>query len=389
MSEAIHPGDQLLDFAYGELPPAASTRVESHLATCAQCSEELASIRSVRTAMAPLSSEETPPEAGLASLLAYAEQAAARTRSGPGKAPAGFRRWLAPLMSAAVLGLILVAAFGVHGTLQPRSAVLPQESGREPVASSVGSLRPAPGSEALRGAPAYAPPPDPPRVVAERSPFEKKPSASKRDLSGFGRTAPKREVEAAPEKDAADDKGASKGVGLSQAAGSVADAAGDGQAPSAPRGAIVRSEHAKKAATVESSKELASSAPPPDAAASPAAMTAPARSRAGEDMVAGATLGAGPSGTGRAQVTEPTGGNAFERTTRLEAEVARSSGAVRAERLNVLCQLRVPSALTSRTHAACAQLLREFPESAFALSARRILASPEAAEPPAEPASDK
>lgn len=99
--------DRLLDFAYGELPPTEAHAVESHLEGCTRCSELLADIRGVRTTMAQLPLEPAP-DAGLESLLAYAQQAARNASAGPAPKPTWWRRWLVP-----VVGVAAVCAFGI------------------------------------------------------------------------------------------------------------------------------------------------------------------------------------------------------------------------------------------------------------------------------------
>ncbi len=102
--------DRLLDFAYGELPPPEAQAVQSHLEGCARCSEVLDGIRGVRSTMSQLSLEPAP-DAGLESLLAYAQQAARNAAAGPAPKPTWWRRWLMPAMGAAavsVFGLVTI-----------------------------------------------------------------------------------------------------------------------------------------------------------------------------------------------------------------------------------------------------------------------------------------
>ncbi len=99
--------DRLLDFAYGELPQAEAHAMEAHLQGCVRCSEALDGIRGVRSTMSQLSAEPAP-DAGLDSLLAYAQQAARRAAAGPEPTPRWWRRWLMPAM-----GLTAVSFFGI------------------------------------------------------------------------------------------------------------------------------------------------------------------------------------------------------------------------------------------------------------------------------------
>ncbi|MDX2013087.1 MAG: zf-HC2 domain-containing protein [Myxococcaceae bacterium] len=107
MNPGVHQNeDTLLDFAYGELPAHEAAAVDAHVRTCAKCSQALAQIRGVRSMFAPLPMEAAP-EAGLESLLAYAEQHARRTKA---PAQAGWRRWLFVFSSAAALLVVGVVA---------------------------------------------------------------------------------------------------------------------------------------------------------------------------------------------------------------------------------------------------------------------------------------
>ncbi|WP_233595226.1 MULTISPECIES: anti-sigma factor [Corallococcus] len=99
--------DRLLDFAYGELPASEAQSLEQHVQGCARCSKALSDIRGVRSTMAHLS-VEPPPDAGLESLLAYAQQSARRAAAGPEPKPSRWRRWLLP-----AVGLATVSTFGV------------------------------------------------------------------------------------------------------------------------------------------------------------------------------------------------------------------------------------------------------------------------------------
>ncbi|WP_141621540.1 anti-sigma factor [Myxococcus sp. AB036A] len=106
--------DRLLDFAYGELPVSEARLVEAHLESCARCTQALDDIRGVRATMSQLSVEPAP-DAGLESLMAYAQQAARRAAAGPAPKPSRWRRWLLP-----VVGLASVSTFGLL-TLEARS----------------------------------------------------------------------------------------------------------------------------------------------------------------------------------------------------------------------------------------------------------------------------
>jgi anti-sigma factor RsiW len=126
--------DRLLDFIYGELPPLEARAVESHVEGCARCSELLAGIRGVRTTMAQLPMEPAP-EAGLESLLAYAQQAARNAAAGPAPRPTWWRRWLMPAM-----GVAAVTVFGVLSTQVNKSLNLKEEVAAQSAAKNAEEL---------------------------------------------------------------------------------------------------------------------------------------------------------------------------------------------------------------------------------------------------------
>lgn len=105
--------DRLLDFAYDELPPTEARLVEQHVQGCSRCSETLAGIRGVRTTMSRLPLESAP-DAGLESLLAYAQQSARRAAAGPEPAPRWWRRLLAPVLSVAALSVFGIVVVQVN-----------------------------------------------------------------------------------------------------------------------------------------------------------------------------------------------------------------------------------------------------------------------------------
>jgi hypothetical protein len=123
--------DRLLDFAYDELPPTEARLVEQHVQGCSRCSETLAGIRGVRTTMSRLPLESAP-DAGLESLLAYAQQSARRAAAGPEPAPRWWRRLLAPVLSVAALSVFGVVVIQVNREVDLSPALVQQkESPRE------------------------------------------------------------------------------------------------------------------------------------------------------------------------------------------------------------------------------------------------------------------
>jgi anti-sigma factor RsiW len=143
--------DRLLDFVYGELPPTEARAVESHVEGCARCSEMLAGIRGVRTTMAQLPMEPAP-DAGLESLLAYAQQAARNAAAGPAPKPTWWRRWLMPAM-----GVAAVTVFGVISVQVNKALDLKEEVAAQSMATKDAE---APSAKAqLAQVPASPPPP--------------------------------------------------------------------------------------------------------------------------------------------------------------------------------------------------------------------------------------
>ncbi|NRD50025.1 anti-sigma factor family protein [Corallococcus exiguus] len=151
--------DRLLDFAYGELPASEAHVLEQHVQGCARCTKALADIRGVRTTMAQLSSEPAP-DAGLESLLAYAQQSARRAAAGPEPKPSRWRRFLLPAVGLATVGTFGILTLTVSENLDlapnlsqrvapsPTMAAAKQESPtRERNAPS--SLAPAPSTATL------------------------------------------------------------------------------------------------------------------------------------------------------------------------------------------------------------------------------------------------
>lgn len=111
MKSAVHQyEDKLLEFAYGELARQEADAVEAHVRGCARCSQALDEIGGVRATMSQLPMVPAP-DAGLDSLLAYAEQAAKRNAEGTARPVASiWKRFLAPLVT--VMALLTVGVVG-------------------------------------------------------------------------------------------------------------------------------------------------------------------------------------------------------------------------------------------------------------------------------------
>lgn len=97
--------DKLLEFAYGELPPSEARAMEAHVKGCARCTGALESIRGVRGVMAQLAPEPAP-DAGLESLLAYAQQATQRGQAARPPKRIWWRRWIMPVSGLAAAALV-------------------------------------------------------------------------------------------------------------------------------------------------------------------------------------------------------------------------------------------------------------------------------------------
>jgi hypothetical protein len=172
MKSAAHQyEDKLLEFAYGELPQHEADAVDAHVRGCSRCAHSLSEIRGVRATMAKLPMESAP-DAGLESLLAYAEQAAQRTREA--KAPPSiWKRFLMPLASVMALATVGVIAFRANQDFDTSRASAAadtkleeraekqkeqwDQSGKSPVAQGEAMPTPAPAVVAAVSPPAEAP----------------------------------------------------------------------------------------------------------------------------------------------------------------------------------------------------------------------------------------
>ncbi|MBN8228263.1 zf-HC2 domain-containing protein [Corallococcus macrosporus] len=172
--------DRLLDFAYGELPASEAQSLEQHVQGCARCTKALADIRGVRTTMAQLSSEPAP-DAGLESLLAYAQQSARRAAAGPEPKPSRWRRWLLP-----AVGLATVSTFGILTLAVSKNVHLePNLSQKAPALAMEAAKQKAEESPAPRAvmppasAPVAAASPEPMDALVQDEKAERKGAAAK------------------------------------------------------------------------------------------------------------------------------------------------------------------------------------------------------------------
>lgn len=150
MSAGVHQyEDKLLDYAYGELPAHEAAAVDAHVRTCAKCSQALDQIKGVRSVFAPLPMVEAP-DAGLESLLAYAEQHARRAKN---EKQAPWRRWIFVFSSAAAL--LVVGVVAVRASKDSPQSAMDIVAGAEKETRKVESTKSVPAPVAV--APAAAP----------------------------------------------------------------------------------------------------------------------------------------------------------------------------------------------------------------------------------------
>ena len=115
-----HLEGELLDYAYGELSESEAKTVEAHLSDCPQCADSLTAMKQVRRTMAQLPIAAAP-QAGLESLLAYAQKAAESARARPARRRT-WLRWIVPVGSVAALSLVLVLSSKVMMQHRPEGA---------------------------------------------------------------------------------------------------------------------------------------------------------------------------------------------------------------------------------------------------------------------------
>jgi len=166
--------DRLLEFAYGELPVAEARSIEAHVKGCPRCTGALREIEGVRQQMSQLVPEPAP-DAGLDSLLAYAEQAARRASAGP--APSrGWRRWMFGAVGAASLAAVLVVVGVVANRedLKPTSPATIQAEEAKAQAQAQALDRAAEPPPAAAPAPAVAAAPQPLEQVNEKNKDEER-----------------------------------------------------------------------------------------------------------------------------------------------------------------------------------------------------------------------
>ena len=324
---AAHNENKLLEYAYGELSGSEAKSLEAHLQSCPECTQALGSIQKVRRTMSQLP-PASAPSAGLDSLIAYARQSARRAQS---KAPARWSRlWLpGAAASVAALGLVVVVSSRVHKVADLSRPALIAPTEPEPRQAD------APTVEQLKGN-------DEEIGLAE---------VAKKRATGPTphRRVPFKEMDGRESRDEAE----SKGVG----AGAL------GGVPSAPAEPTARGDQSPKASIAVGEmygRAREKSAPP------------------GASQAAGSIPRASP-----VNAAAPDRPNEIEgiRRTLSSKDL---SGTQRAALLNRLCALLYEAGRRSEADSTCDAVIRQFPTTDFATSARRLKAQYAPARPTPE-----
>jgi len=315
MSPTDHDQDKLLGYAYGELSSPEAKSLEAHLKNCPQCSRALEDIRKVRRTMAQLPTVPAP-EAGLDSLLAYAQQAARRAQAGPA-AHSHLWKWVL-LPSTGLLAMVLLIVVTTRVAEETHLSLL-----RSVAAPKVATSSPLPQAE--------------PSVASEIAPAAKA-------------------VESPKEKETA-----AKAERKPSAKMLILKAAPQAPRPSARAAAVA--EHPEDFAQPASKDESGAQA---------------GRARQ-KSAVAPQSAVASQESRGVAAASAP----AIQRGPRdaLDREIARTQDTLRtrtlasqerAGLLNHLCELLYAANRSSEADSTCDQVIRDFPGSAAADSARQL-----------------
>jgi anti-sigma factor RsiW len=374
--------DRLLDFAYGELSPQDTRAVQSHLEGCPKCSEALASIRGVRSAFSQLGMEPAP-EAGLESLLAYAQQSVRHNAQAPSPKQSLWRRLTVPVMGIAAVSVFGLVTLRVNErvNLQPEFSAQLQKT-----AAPVAETALPPSAElALPSAPpaaGAAAEPQPSRARREQD-WDVLESKKKMEKGNWAKVS-RGSLPAAKAKEAQ--------VPREDEGESLAMAADDAFAPPPPAPAAT-------AEPMPAQPEAAAAKPAPyerdeaygAAAPSGALRLSESRSRRskGKDM----EIGAGPSKqapseTERSQqatVARQDGKRVLEASLLREALADGATGEERWSLLARLCDAEFALGRREAAIEACSLVLKEAPGSPAGLQARRRLAQEAPSVLPAQP----
>ena len=315
MSPTDHDQDKLLGYAYGELSSPEAKSLEAHLKNCPQCSRALEDIRKVRRTMAQLPTVPAP-EAGLDSLLAYAQQAARRAQAGPA-AHSHLWKWVL-LPSTGVLAMVLLIVVTARVAEETNLSRL----------RSVAAPKVAPSSSPL--------PQAEPSVASEIAPAAKA-------------------VESPKEKETA-----AKAERKPSAKMLILKAAPQAPRPSAKAAVVEHAEDFAQPASKDESGAQAGRARQKSAVA-PQSAVASQESRGVAAASAPAFLGGPPDALDReiARIQDTL------RTRTLASQE-------RAGLLNHLCELLYAANRSSEADSTCEQVIRDFPGSAAADAARQL-----------------
>ena len=418
----LHPTEKLLDFAYQELPPDESRQVDQHVQACESCGRALAEIRGVRKVMAPLAAEP-PPDAGLESLLAYAQKRAEAARAPVTKRPV--RWWWAGLAATAALLMVTMAqlsgplaerhANGLDGAAQ---APIAYEQKQAPSAGSSGGIFPDQAPRAADSknevAPdALAPPPPPSAVASAAKSAEARPEHFK-ESKGQGTWAMRDHRAAPPEglkkrkrsftqeefgrSAAQDDRSLDRGAQLNAAPApeekadvraeteSGAWVEGDAEerraqgVASGMLGGVAGGSAAGAGIAVggkvgASAGQPGAQAPAAPARAAPKAASNPARTRAAEPSTRRAVLAQDKPAELKDTQREDATPSASDALARLQAELPQLKGAARAQALERICTLELSLGRRQAAEATFHTLEVEFPTAQETARARASLAA--------------
>lgn len=373
-----HDQDKLLEYAYGELPGPEAKSLEAHLQSCPECTQALGSIQKVRRTMSRLP-PASAPSAGLESLIAYAGQSARRAQS---KAPTRWSRlWLpGAAASVAALGLVVVISSQVHRAADFSRSALTATAEQEPraqdralpAAPSAPSTAYSPTSDGFRGSDA---------VVAKKKAGGPTPN----------RRAPSKDMDQRESKDDAESQGV-----VAELSGKVPSAPPD---PFARRGkselksaSRLAYQGAKPGALAGDLRKLDEKQRPEEMRNTSAAPAEKPEVGAGE-VYGRAREEAAPAGA-------PTVAQGMPKSPETNVDVAGHrqriddlrrtlsnpdlSDTQRAALLGRLCALLYEAGQRSEAESTCDALIRDFPKTDSAATARRLKAQYAPPPPPPE-----
>lgn len=402
--------DALLDFAYGELPADEARRVEEHVQGCPRCSDELGALRGVRVAFAQLPREEAP-DAGLESLLAYANQRARQNVAGPAPRATWVRRLVLGLASAGALGLVAVVGLNMTASrdgaevaaareraLPPAAPSADSQATREPYDDPLAAASPQAGAAPLEareeapspqpvldraepsGAPALAAAPAPDRAAGNYDAAQR--LGSQDMLEKASRSEKRKQPNATVQRVEVDpsyrrDQGGGGGLGGLSTAGADAEAKGlNGRSPAAAQpwgtgpGQSPRPAPSKKDAAAARQQSPAQAAAERQLDDGEGDQVAPQGELAEGRSMQQAAAAAAPEPEAKPARPPPA-----QELAALRATARGARGEKRAEALGRLCELETALG-DSAAPSTCRQVIAEFPGTDHARRAARKLAAP-------------